>query len=585
MRSSQRVLLEAFPAPPSHIPQGLSNPPPTGPPSMPLPPIPGPSRISVDEQLLFLSSVAQRSRRSSRYSNRESIISVGSGGHGSSPGTSSRRTSAVMSGSPITKVSNLPPIMTSKANKHESVTSTRSSPRSPSFFPRPSISISAAPSSNIRLTPTEQLTRLAISPMLLSDIEDDETDVIPARIPSPFLDSSWRRSKHHHNESISSIDVRDILGVDADGTDEPVPPIFSRRLSSRLSPSISHEASFGGTITPFSQLDSLPIPTTPTVAANSHSFTTLPMHTDKPTDNGASSSDTSSSTISATSSSTSISDFDVNSEAALSSTTVKDLRLERRAERTKSAGLKKELAVRSRAGNRAPVSDTSEMPSVSGLGLESDTASIKTAVPAAETVYEPRKEDMTLEELGPLPTQSNQPDFLPKVKKTSRSRGSTVSHASVAFPVHKDLSPSQTEMPRTPSPDIDTILSSTPRPALKKSPRTRVRSQGNLRNRASHPSTRRRASEGVLADGRTTMSWHGHGQDGSELPYLEKNRTWGQSRPGVSREGGYDEELEKTLLDSQGSPDGFSDRSRRTHRKKDHGEESDSSIDLHTPLP
>ena len=566
MRSSQRVLLEAFPAPPSHIPQGLSNPPPSGPPSMPLPPVPGPSRVSVDEQLLFLSSVAQRSRRSSRYSNRESIISVGSGGHGSSPGTSSQRTSVVGSGSPITKVSGLPPLIISK---RDSVASTRSSPRSPSFFPRPSISISAAPSSNIRVTPTEQFTRLAISPMLLSDIEDDETDVIPARIPSPFLDSSWRRSKHHHNESISSIDVRDILGVDADGTDEPVddpPPIFSRRLSSRLSPSISHE---GGTITPFSQLDSLP---TTTVTANSHSFTTMPM---QPPDNGASSSDTSSSTISATSSSTSISEF----EAALSSTTVKDLRLERRSKRTKSTGLKKELAVRSRsrsrAGNRTPVSDASERrPSVSSLGLESDTASTKTAVPAAESVYKPRKEAMTLEELGPLPAQPGSP---PKVKKTPRSRASTVSHASVAFPVQNDLSPSQTEMPRTPSPDIDTILSSTPRPAFKKSSRTRVRSQGNIRDRASHPtSSRRRASEGILPDGRVTMSWHGHGPDGSELPYLERNTTWSQSRPG------YDEELEKTL---EGSTDEFSDRTRRTHKKRDNGEESDSSIDLHTPLP
>ena len=73
-----------------------------------------------------------------------------------------------------------------------------------------------------------------------------------------------------------------------------------------------------------------------------------------------------------------------------------------------------------------------------------------------------------------------------------------------------------------------------------------------------------------------TMSWHGHGPDGSELPYMERNRTWSQSRLGC------DEELEKTL---EGSQDESSDETRRTHRKKDNGEESGSSIDLHTPLP
>ncbi len=583
MRSSQRVLLEAFPAPPSHLPQGLSNPPPTGPPSVPLPPVPGPSRVSVDEQLLFLSSVAQRSRRSSRYSNCESIISVGSGGHGSS----SQRTSVVVSGSPVSNVFNLPP------NKRESVASTRSSPRSPSFSPRPSISVSAAPASTIRLTPAEQFKRLAISPMLLSDIEDDETDVIPSRIPSPFLDSSWRRSKHHHNESISSIDVRDILGVDADGTDEPlddIPPISARRLSSRLSPPIPREASFEGTITPFSQFDS---PTTPTVTAISHAFTTMhfPENTTQqllPTDNGTSSSDTSSSHFSTTSSSTStsISESNADSEAVLSSTAIKDLRL---AGRKKSAGLnKKDLTVRTRASNRTPVSDASEIPSVSSLGLELDTASIKTAVPAAEKSYEPRKDDMTLEELGLLPTQSK-PDSSLKAKKTPRSRASTVSSATIAFPIQKDpTTPLQTEKTRTPSPDIDTILSSTPRPALKKSPRARVRSQGVLRRRietaASHPSTRRRASEGVLPDGRATLSWHGHRQDRSDLAYLERGNTWSGSNQ-ASPESGYDEELDKILLDGQGSPDEFSNATRRTYRKKDNGEESDSSIDLHTPLP
>lgn len=58
------LLLDSFPAPPTHIPSS-PNPPPTGPPSLPLPPVPGPSRISEHEQLLLLSSLA---RRNSNYS-------------------------------------------------------------------------------------------------------------------------------------------------------------------------------------------------------------------------------------------------------------------------------------------------------------------------------------------------------------------------------------------------------------------------------------------------------------------------------------------------------------------------------------
>ena len=43
--------------------------------------------------------------------------------------------------------------------------------------------------------------------MLLSDIENVLSESIPACMPSPFLDSSWRRSMHHNNKSINSVDV------------------------------------------------------------------------------------------------------------------------------------------------------------------------------------------------------------------------------------------------------------------------------------------------------------------------------------------------------------------------------------------
>ncbi|PIL34648.1 hypothetical protein GSI_03427 [Ganoderma sinense ZZ0214-1] len=99
-RAAVPVLLEAFPVPPSFIPHSplvpnvssfprspsplLSSPkpPPSSPPSVPLPPVPGPSRITEHETLMFIS--AARSRRTSKmsvascstYSQRDSIISA-----------------------------------------------------------------------------------------------------------------------------------------------------------------------------------------------------------------------------------------------------------------------------------------------------------------------------------------------------------------------------------------------------------------------------------------------------------------------------------------------------------------------------
>jgi len=353
MRPSQRVLLEAFPAPPSHIPPP-PNLPPSGPPTQPLPPVPGPSRVSVDEQLLFLA------RRSSKYSvasssHRDSVISV-------------------------------------------------DSPRSPSFFIRPS------------------LTR---SPNLLSDIEDDELEPIPARMPSPFLDSSWRRSKHHQNESISSIDVRAILNN-----------LATHPHSAPPTASFSH----------------VPMPTSPTLVLSP-----------------SSSSDSPSSSF--LSSDSSLSDPAPALDDFNPSATVKDLRLGRRAERTKSPALRRVLAIRSRSRPKPSFEDT---------------------------------DNMTLDDLGPLP-----PDLDTRPRPVSPSRPH--------------------------SPDIESILSTTPRPVLRK-----AASQSRLRPQGTIPDYRRRASEGLA---RSTPSWH----DDVSLP--QRNRA----------------------LSLGISPDDV--------------DESDSSIDLHTPLP
>ncbi|KAJ7043510.1 hypothetical protein C8F04DRAFT_1175320 [Mycena alexandri] len=75
--------LDAFPAPPTFIPVSPAaahfNPPPSRPPAAPLPPVPGPSRISDTDTLLFLSGTdSARSRRSSKLSLRENRDSFAS---------------------------------------------------------------------------------------------------------------------------------------------------------------------------------------------------------------------------------------------------------------------------------------------------------------------------------------------------------------------------------------------------------------------------------------------------------------------------------------------------------------------------
>ncbi|KAI0795615.1 hypothetical protein C8Q75DRAFT_803487 [Abortiporus biennis] len=108
------LLLSSFPAPPTYIPPSPllgsprilpsspnlspsflgTNPPPSLPPSSPLPPVPGPSPITEHETLMFIS--AARNRRASKLSitstsstsRRDSIASVMSGSNGSIPSLS-----------------------------------------------------------------------------------------------------------------------------------------------------------------------------------------------------------------------------------------------------------------------------------------------------------------------------------------------------------------------------------------------------------------------------------------------------------------------------------------------------------------
>lgn len=87
-RKAVPLLLSSFPAPPTHIPPSPLlttlpqhiNPPPSLPPSSPLPPLPGPSPITEHDTLMFIS--AARARRSSKLSlnssRRESTATIAS---------------------------------------------------------------------------------------------------------------------------------------------------------------------------------------------------------------------------------------------------------------------------------------------------------------------------------------------------------------------------------------------------------------------------------------------------------------------------------------------------------------------------
>ncbi|KAF8062544.1 hypothetical protein FPV67DRAFT_1673016 [Lyophyllum atratum] len=156
MRPLDPLLIESFPAPPTHIPLTPTspNPPLSRPPSTPLPPVPGPSRISGHESMFLLS--AGRSRRSARISTASD--------------------------------SSRPP-------------STASPPHSPTSATHPhpiAFSISEEPVDFLR------------------DAADDDAllDIaVPRHMPTP--------RRHQANESISEIDVRDILDAVVDDDDGP----------------------------------------------------------------------------------------------------------------------------------------------------------------------------------------------------------------------------------------------------------------------------------------------------------------------------------------------------------------------------
>lgn len=187
------------------------------------------------------------------------------------------------------------------------------------------------------------------------------------------------------------------------------------------------------------------------------------------------------------------------------------------------------------------------------------------------------------------------------------------------------------QSPRVPSPDIATILSVTPRPALSLSrsrsavTRSKSRSksgalpgQRRVASTTTHPDRNRRQSEGTPTTNAQTIPANGINSS-SELAYLHKRSDTiasgaiglpNGSRKSLSRStsttaaelnrsssGGYyeqevedyDEALEK-VLEGRGSEDeedaeAWARHKRRGRQRQGRGSDSDSSLDLHTPLP
>jgi hypothetical protein len=215
------VLLSEFPVPPTFIPQNnpqqATNPPPSRPPSLPLPPIPGPSPLSEND--LYQITAAARSRRTSR-------ISVSSN-------SSSWRGSVAS----IASVGSRPPSFTIPApaaatsqhpgrSRPESVHSTRSN----SSLPAPLSPYSTARAANPDNHRPPSLLK-TVNPAIL---EDDETLFVDHVEPSLTLTSlsdiprSSSLPRPHvvdeptiHGERLSSIDMRDLPALQDDDITDP----------------------------------------------------------------------------------------------------------------------------------------------------------------------------------------------------------------------------------------------------------------------------------------------------------------------------------------------------------------------------
>ncbi|KAH9968033.1 hypothetical protein BC827DRAFT_466082 [Russula dissimulans] len=198
------ILLNEFPAPPTFIPHNISNPPPSRPPSLPLPPLPGPSPLSDHD--LFQITAATRSRRASRISTssnssswRDSSASFASVGSG--PSSLAVTASTAMTAQPLAR------------NPTEPASSTLThSLRSHSTYAR------AANADNHRPPPT-------MNPAIMEDDESLSVDPVDPSLTRTSLADIPRIASPNpyeptlHGERLSSIDMRDLPAMQDDDLD------------------------------------------------------------------------------------------------------------------------------------------------------------------------------------------------------------------------------------------------------------------------------------------------------------------------------------------------------------------------------
>ena len=232
------VLLSEFPVPPTFIPQNVSqatNPPPSRPPSLPLPPIPGPSPLSEND--LFHITAAARSRRTSRLSTSSNSSSWR--GSVASIASASSRPPSLTVPTPAAVTSQHP-----GRNRPESVNSARSN----SSIPAPLSSYSTARAANHDNHRPPSKSK-AVNPAILEDDESLSVDSvepsltltslsdIPRAFPLPHPHDGDEPTIH--GERLSLINMRDLPALLDDDTTDPDSQAQSLRQHSRPSRSKS----------------------------------------------------------------------------------------------------------------------------------------------------------------------------------------------------------------------------------------------------------------------------------------------------------------------------------------------------------
>jgi large subunit ribosomal protein LP1 len=219
VKPSRNTLLSEFPIPPTFIPQNVqqqaTNPPPSRPPSLPLPPIPGPSPLSEND--LYQITAAARSHRTSRLSTssnssswRGSVASIASAG---SRPSSLHAPAAVTSQHP-------------GRNRAGSVNSARSNTSLPAPLSPYSTARTANPD-NHRPPPISK----AVNPAILEDDESLSVEPVAPSLTLTSLSDIPRSSPlpHPHvddeptihGERLSSIDMRDLPALQDDDITDP----------------------------------------------------------------------------------------------------------------------------------------------------------------------------------------------------------------------------------------------------------------------------------------------------------------------------------------------------------------------------